>query len=111
MPHPIKIATCCYCGRRTMLKPTARDGHELACGSCGAPLHELKALKVEASAARAPKRDTGGIAAGRGKSVTKSRGSKKAKKTKPRKGFWKRALEEAFDSVEDAFDVVEDIFD
>ena len=38
MPHDRKIATCCYCGRRTVLELTARGGHELACGSCGAPL-------------------------------------------------------------------------
>ena len=40
-----KIATCSYCGGREILKLTARGGHELACGSCGAPLHEMKWLK------------------------------------------------------------------
>jgi len=46
MAHPTKIATCNYCGARTLLQPMARGGHELACGSCGAPLHEMKWLKA-----------------------------------------------------------------
>ncbi|MEM9756304.1 MAG: hypothetical protein AAF914_09930 [Pseudomonadota bacterium] len=41
-----KIATCCYCGTRTVLRLSARDGHELACARCGAPLHEMKPLKI-----------------------------------------------------------------
>ncbi len=52
MPHDRKIATCCYCGRRTVLELTARGGHELACGSCGAPLHEMKALKPPSGSAK-----------------------------------------------------------
>ena len=47
MPHHNKIATCCYCGARSVLRLTARDGHELACGSCGAPLHEMKPIKLQ----------------------------------------------------------------
>ena len=41
-----KIATCCYCGTRAALVLTGRDRHELACSSCGAPLHDLKMLKA-----------------------------------------------------------------
>lgn len=105
MPHPIKIATCSYCGRRTVLRLTARHGHALACGSCGAPLQVMKAMKVAAQARPAPKRaPSGGIA-------TPGRSARKPKKGNRRKGFWTRALEEAFDTVEDVFEAVEDIFD
>ena len=42
-----KIATCCYCGARTALVLKGRVQHELACGTCGAPLHEMKGLKAD----------------------------------------------------------------
>lgn len=103
--HATKIATCCYCGRRQTLKPTARDGHELACGACGAPLHEMKWLKPpearRETAKRSPERPAPhGFAGGdrrRARPV-------KAKKKKRRKPMWKKALEEAFDVIEDIFD-------
>ena len=88
----IKIATCCYCGRRTMLKPTARGGRELACGSCGAPLHEMKWLK-------APVRKPQKLSA-----LPQSNEFKRSRKRKPRKPLWRRALEEVWDEVEDIFD-------
>ena len=96
-----KIATCCYCGTRTMLKLTAREGHELACGRCGAPLHEMKALKQQSPKPqkRAPDRP----APYRDRDDDDRRPQKKAKK-KRRKPLWSRALEEAFDFVEDIFD-------
>ena len=43
-----KIATYSYCGRRQALQLKARGGRELACGACGAPLHEMKWLKPPA---------------------------------------------------------------
>lgn len=95
-----KIATCCYCGSRTMLKLTARQGHELACGRCGAPLHEMKALKLEpgrpsrrASAVADPVQDW-----------RREEAYRPRKKKKRRKPLWSRALEEAFDVIEDIFD-------
>ena len=42
-----KIATCCYCGTKAALVLRGKDSHELSCGSCGAPLHDLKRLPVE----------------------------------------------------------------
>ena len=36
-----KIATCCYCGTRAALQLRGDVQHELACASCGAPLHNL----------------------------------------------------------------------
>ncbi|MEP3347917.1 MAG: hypothetical protein ABJN34_02805 [Litoreibacter sp.] len=91
----VKIATCCYCGTRTMLKPTARDGHELACGSCGAPLHDMKWLKTpqpSPSKSKQPARAT---------SLKKAPTQRKRKQRKP---FWHRAIEEVWDEIEDIFD-------
>ncbi|QBY01242.1 hypothetical protein E2K80_11320 [Rhodophyticola sp. CCM32] len=99
MPNGPKIATCCYCSTRTVLRLTAREGHELACGSCGAPLHKMKALKQ--SEARQGKR---------GRPAPASFGAQNRKpprhhaKRKRRKPMWKKAFEEAFDLVEDIFD-------
>jgi len=91
----LKIATCCYCGSRTMLKPTARHGHELACGSCGAPLHEMKWLK-------APKvRQASTTRSENAPLPHKKHASRKRKQRKP---LWRRALEEAWDEIEDIFD-------
>jgi hypothetical protein len=98
MPHGTKIATCCYCSSKTVLKLTARNGHELACGSCGAPLHEMKWLRVnpQPSVKRArPSADTR-------TAFAQERSRKPLKKKK--KPLWKRALAEVFDVVEDIFD-------
>lgn len=92
MAHQIKLATCCYCGRRTSLKPTARGGHELACGSCGAPLHNLKAMPIAKSSKKAPKPEP----------IYTPTPKRKPKKRK--KGLWQKALSEAWDVVEDIFD-------
>ena len=103
--HATKIATCCYCGRRQTLRPTARDGHELACGACGAPLHEMKWLKPperrRETVKRSPERPAphGFVPAARAPERPN-----KARKKKRRKPMWKKALEEAFDVIEDIFD-------
>ena len=101
MPHPIKIATCNYCGGRTMLKPTARRGHELACGSCGAPLHEMKWLKAPEPAA-APKRKP--IKPTRPARPEPVKPRKSYKRKKRRKSFFKEMIEEVWDFAEDIFD-------
>ena len=49
-----KIATCCYCGSRTVLRLRGKDRHELACASCAAPLHDLKMFPVAPDRATAP---------------------------------------------------------
>ena len=41
-----KIATCCYCGTKAALACVEKTAMN-CCGSCGAPLHELKRLPVE----------------------------------------------------------------
>ncbi len=101
MSHPIKIATCNYCSARTMLKPTARSGHELACGSCGAPLHEMKWLKAP-EPATAPKRKPAKRARPSQPTFYKPRKSYKQKKR--RKSFFSEMIEEIWDFAEDIFD-------
>jgi hypothetical protein len=91
MAHQIKLATCCYCGRRTALKNTARGGHELACGACGAPLHNFKAMPM--ATPKPVKTEPGQGVQG-----------KKVRPVKKRKSIWQKAIEEAWDVVEDIFD-------
>ncbi|NKX43819.1 hypothetical protein [Roseicyclus persicicus] len=99
-----KIATCSYCGRRQALRLTARGGHELACGSCGAPLHEMKWLKPPDPAhpvkrsPRAPAPHGGPLPP---MPVDDPRQRRPVKRRKP---LWRRALEEAVDLIEDIFD-------
>lgn len=97
MPYDRKIATCCYCGRRTVLQLTARGGHELACGSCGAPIHQMKALKPAGAETKysAPKPRP---------PVDFIHPSVKSKKKKKKKNLWKKAFGEIVDLVEDIID-------
>ena len=93
MAGPAKIATCCYCGARTALVLTTAGRHELSCGSCGAPLHEMKRLVK----ARVQDHEVVGPS-------PSSRRPRKAKPKKRRKGLFSKLIEEAFDAVEDIFD-------
>lgn len=89
----VRVATCCYCSRRTTLRATANDGHGLACASCGAPLTRMKSLRPEAAraaASHAPARHAVPI--------------KKKKTKKARKGFFQKIAEEVWDEIEDIFD-------
>lgn len=103
MPVQTKLATCSYCGARTLLKLTARDGHELACGSCGAPLHELKWLK-------APEPKAKSVQERKERKVKPARPAewpasyKPRKKRKRRKSLTSKLFEEVWDVVEDIFD-------
>jgi hypothetical protein len=105
MPYQTKIATCSYCGSRQTLTLSARSGHELACGSCGAPLHEMKWLRADrdaGAAKRSPRKP-----APHGRSDWKSdqrRPPARVKKRKKRKGLLREVFEEAFDVIEDIFD-------
>jgi len=99
-----KIATCCYCGTRAALILRGKDRHELACSSCGAPLHNLKMLPI------GPERVTA-------RAATPTRPEPKAvhpkqphpkprkvKKRKKRKGLFRHLAEEIWDEIEDIFD-------
>lgn len=81
---------------------SGKTRHELSCAACGAPLHDLKALRSDKTGARhlvSPGR-TGQAAA---KPARPPR-PVKAKKIKRKKGLMARVLDEAFDLVEDIFD-------
>lgn len=109
MPQGTKIATCCYCGTRAALVLRGKERHELSCASCGAPLHEMKMLRVEDVSprqieTRPPPRkpDRTGVTplpVWERPAHPKTRGKKKK-----RKGFARRFLEEVFDEIEDLFD-------
>lgn len=52
-----RIATCTYCGTRAALVLKGDTRHELACQTCGAPLHDLKKLPKKADSSDAPFRE------------------------------------------------------
>ena len=94
-----KIATCCYCGTRAALVLSGTQRHELACSSCGAPLHALKSMPVtEPRRHREEPRIRPAYATGKPK-----HSAKKPKKSK-RRFRMRNMLEEAFDVIEDLFD-------
>lgn len=101
MSPPTKIATCCYCGRRAALQLTARGGHEMACGTCGAPLHEMKWLKPPAP--DHPRKRTAPMPAPHGGPLP-PQPSQPNRPKKRRKPLWKKALSEVFDLIEDILD-------
>lgn len=92
-----KVATCCYCGTRAALVLRGTDRHELACASCGAPLHDLKMLPKERGTTKRSASD-------RSHDRYQAERGKKAKKSKKKKSFKRRAFEEIFDVIEDIFD-------
>jgi hypothetical protein len=97
--------TCCYCGTRAALVLKGKDRHELACSSCGAPLHDLKMLRKDRDGPRElvpPSRVRSG-APSKPKRSKKSHRPKPAKR-KRRKGLMSKIFEEAFDVIEDIFD-------
>lgn len=92
-PEP-KIATCCYCGTRSVLKLTGDTRHELSCRACGALLHNMKPLPRREP--EAPKRvhepDT-----------KRSRPPKRRKSQNGLKRFV-RLAKDIVDEIEDIFD-------
>ena len=101
-----KIATCSYCGTRAVL--VFDEGlHELTCGACGAPLHEMKMMpqvhdgkekKAKVKRSRMPRE-----ASAAPRQEWRDWPAKKARKKK-RKPIMGRVLEELWDVVEDIFD-------
>ena len=96
MGYPTKIATCCYCGSRAALV-LDKVRHELACGSCGAPLHNMKNLPRE------PAREVPRERLQHKKKPRKPHGyeAPRPKYRKKRKGLIRHLFEEAFDIIED----------
>jgi hypothetical protein len=113
-----KIATCCYCGTRAALVLRGEGRHELSCASCGAPLHLMKNLPVDALRHHVPAPATGPATgpAPRNRPVPPqidwSRavqgiaavGLKGARKPKKRKSTMRWLAREIRDLVEDVFD-------
>ncbi|MCR9125988.1 MAG: hypothetical protein NXH82_07660 [Rhodobacteraceae bacterium] len=97
--YPTKIGTCCYCGTRAALVLKGQRQHALACGSCGAPLSNLKKLPRPQEPPR-PGIDHTRSAPPAGHRPHPAR-KPRAKKRKPM--GWK-ILEEVFDVIEDIFD-------
>ncbi len=97
-----KIATCCYCGTRAALVLTGRDRHELACSSCGAPLHEMK--MIPSRKAKPAKRATAPAATPAHPASRRSRYDDRPRPKKRKKSLKRKILSEAFDLIEDIFD-------
>lgn len=116
-----RLGTCCYCGARTLLELTARGGHELACGSCGAPIHHMKGLRAETPAkvkptppAARPAAQSGGaasLAAAGLALIGSARAARSDPKRRKKKSIAKRKVSRVFEAFEDVFDDVFDIFD
>lgn len=92
-----KVATCNYCGTRAALVLTGRERHELACASCGAPLHDLKMLPKAKAQVETPR---GPYVAYDDKRRKPSKKYKKKKKKSIKSRFW----DEAKDLLDDIFD-------
>lgn len=99
-----KIATCCYCGTRAALVLSGRNQHELACSSCGAPLHDLKMLPKREKAARKSEPHLPRPGASSHERAMAKYDRKKPKKKKKSKSFARSALSEIFDIIEDIID-------
>ena len=97
-----KIATCCYCGTRAALSLRGDVQHELSCSNCGAPLHEMKMLRADASGDRELVRNS---PIRRDNEANWKRGKRRKKK---QKSLAHRFMEEVWDVAEDIF---EEIFD
>ena len=102
MGIPHKVVTCCYCGSRAALTLTGKESHELSCSSCGAPLHDLKMLRLDRTGDRE-------LVERRKPAFGKpQKPSKKAYKGH-KSGYKKKSKRKSF--FEEAFDLIEDIFD
>lgn len=100
MPDLTKIATCSYCGTRSVLHLSGRVQHELACSSCGARLHEMKHLR---RADPEPKTRETKVAHHRAPK-TQSRKTRKRRKPTPLIRRMASLFEDIFDEIEDILD-------
>ncbi len=82
--------------------------HELACASCGAPLHDLKALPVRREVKPAITHQAPAARLAPRAPPAPKKVKKKYKSSKRRKSWFGEKFK---DIAEDLFDVVEDIFD
>jgi len=104
MPDRTKIATCCYCGSRTMLTLKGKVQHHLACSACGAPLSRMKAVKAAAPPDERPRPKPA--------RPVRNYGPPPGPPAKPRRGKRRKPLvKRLFDRIEDAVEEIVDIFD
>ena len=102
MPQSSKIATCCYCGSRAALVLKGKVRHELACSNCGAPLHEMKMLRADATGDRELVKPS---------PIRSDDRKPRKKKKKKSRSLSQRFMAGLMDAAEDALDDVFDIFD
>lgn len=122
----VKVAKCCFCGTRAALVLRSAGRQELCCQSCGAPLHNLKRLKVDegssaparavpvpgaSSHARAmSRRDSGPKSVPRrypeydSRSDDRSDHGRKASRSRPKKSMSRKIFGAIWDVVEDIID-------
>ncbi len=99
-----KIATCSYCGTRDTLVLGGRQQHTLACSNCGAPLQDLRAVPVEASAQPAKKAHRKAPKSPPHRVTLPFDTPPRSKKRKSRKKLARKLAYKAFDLLEDIFD-------
>jgi hypothetical protein len=108
MARTTKIATCCYCGTRAALTLQGTIRQEMACSSCGAPLHAMKSLRADAVdpiVHRAPRPGKRASASKRAAlSPARWEDALARPKKRKRKSVARRLLSEAVDLLEDLFD-------
>jgi len=122
MPEKTKIATCSYCGTRTLMTLAEGKRYELVCSTCGAPLHDMQMLKNMASGdTKSPISNSSQESPFRMQALLpvflRKRGDEKPeykqhkkydkRRRKKRRGlcFWvKEAIDEIEDEIEDIFD-------
>jgi ribosomal protein L34E len=104
MKQGTKIATCCYCGTRAALILQGKIQHELACTSCGAPLHSLKIMPVQQPQVKMQKAFEPPVSRPYPKYDRKKSKTKPIKTHNRKKSSTRRFFEEAFDVLDDIFD-------
>ncbi len=87
-----KIATCSYCGTRSILHLAGQVQHELACSACGARLHTMKHLRLPPKPQ--PER----------RAPAPRPSAKPKKRRTPRRHRLKDLIEDLWDEIEDIFD-------
>lgn len=114
MPDRTKIATCSYCGVRTLIRLDRGERYELVCSACGAHLRELSVLEPSRAKKETPapvekprsflNRDFGASRDRRSKKDNRYRddnGKHRRKRKRRGLGYW---IREAWDEIEDFFD-------
>ena len=99
-----KVGTCCYCGTRAALVLRGETRHELACSSCGAPLHALKMLPNQSEAAGKTSEKKRRATPHHGSRTPPKEVAKRPKKRKKSKGLGAKIWDEVWDVIEDIID-------